>query len=156
MPLEALAYPITPIGLHYLLIHYDIPLVEAAEWRLAIDGEVERPASLSLDDLGARPAVEVAATLECAGNGRVSLSPRVDSQPWLYEAVGTGLWRGVRLSDVLTEASVRDGGEEVVFTGLDRGVEGDVEQSYERSLTVEEAMRPEVILAYELNGAPLP
>ena len=156
LPLEALAYPITPIGLHYLLIHYDIPAIDVKAWRLAVDGEVERPLSLSLDDLHARPAVEVAATMECAGNGRASLVPAVDSQPWLNEAVGTGVWRGVRLRDVLGDAGVRDSGAEVLFTGLDRGVEEDVVQAYERSLPLADALREEVLLAYELNGVPLP
>jgi sulfane dehydrogenase subunit SoxC len=156
MPLEALAYPITPIGLHYLLIHYDIPVVDADAWRLAVDGEVERPLSLSLDDLRARPAIEVAATMECAGNGRARLAPRVDSQPWLHEAVGTGLWRGVRVRDVLEDAGILGGAREVLFTALDRGVEDDVEQIYQRSLPLEEALRDDVILAYELNGVPLP
>ncbi len=156
MPLEALAYPITPVGLHYLLIHYDIPAVDATSWRVTVDGEVERPLTLSLDDLRARPAAEVAATMECAGNGRVSLSPPVDSQPWLNEAVGTGRWRGVRLRELLEDAGVRDGAVEVLFTGLDRGVEEEVEQSYQRSLPLAEALRDEVLLAYELNGVPLP
>jgi DMSO/TMAO reductase YedYZ molybdopterin-dependent catalytic subunit len=156
MPLEALAYPITPVGLHYLLIHYDIPAVEAEAWRLAVDGEVERPLSLSLAELRARPATEIAATMECAGNGRAWLTPHVDSQPWLLEAVGTGSWRGVRLRNVLEAAGIRDGALEVLFTGLDRGREDDVEQSYQRSLPLDEALRDDVILAYELNGAPLP
>ena len=156
MPLEALAYPITPVGLHYLLIHWDIPVVDATSWRLVVDGEVERPVSLSLDELRARPALDVAATMECAGNGRASLSPWVDSQPWLNEAVGTGAWRGVRLRDLLEDAGPRDGAIEVLFTGLDRGLEEEVEQSYQRSLPLAEALRDDVILAYELNGVPLP
>ncbi len=156
MPLEALAYPVTPVGLHYLLIHYDIPRVSADDWRLVVDGEVERPLTLSLEELRARPSAAVAATMECAGNGRASLSPNVESQPWLNEAVGTGLWRGVRLRDVLDDAGVRDGAEEVLFTGLDRGVEEEVAQNYERSLPLAEALRDEVLLAYELNGVALP
>src|SRR5215218_4946014 len=88
MPLEALAYDVTPVGLHYLLIHYDIPRVDPGTWRLEIDGEVERPLSLSLDDLRRRPAVTSPVTFECAGNGRALLDPRALSQPWLLEAVG--------------------------------------------------------------------
>jgi DMSO/TMAO reductase YedYZ molybdopterin-dependent catalytic subunit len=156
MPLEALAYPITPLGLHYLLIHWDIPVVDAAAWRLVVDGEVERPLELSLDSLRERPSVELAATMECAGNGRAGLLPHVDSQPWLHEAVGTGSWRGVRLSDLLEDAGVSDSAVEVLFTGLDRGLEEEVEQSYQRSLSLEDATRPEVLLAYDLNGVPLP
>ena len=76
MPLEALRYDITPTGLHYLLIHYDIPVVDAATWHLELDGSVDRPLSLSLDELMTRPAVTQPVTMECAGNGRAQLSPR--------------------------------------------------------------------------------
>ena len=97
LPLEALRYPITPTGLHYLLIHYDIPLVDEASYRLEVDGLVASPLSLSLDDLRRLPAVEVAATMECAGNGRALIEPAVVSQPWVQEAVGTASWRGAPL-----------------------------------------------------------
>src|SRR2546422_8511159 len=97
MPLEALRYPITPIGLHYLLVHYDIPAVDASTWRLDVDGRVGRPLSISLDELRSLPPVTLASTMECAGNGRARLTPRPISQPWLQEAVGTGEWRGVPL-----------------------------------------------------------
>src|SRR5256885_8366772 len=92
MPLEALRYPVTPVGLHYLLTHYDIPAVDAGAWRLELRGRVRRDLSLSLADLRARPAVTMAITMECAGNGRVQLEPHVVSQPWLLQAVGTGEW----------------------------------------------------------------
>ncbi|HEY7004427.1 MAG TPA: sulfite oxidase [Gaiellaceae bacterium] len=156
MPLEALRYDVTPLGLHYTLNHYDIPLVDAGSWRLSVGGLVERELSLSLDDVRARPAREVAVTMECAGNGRVEMSPRPFSQPWLSEAVGTARWRGASLWPVLEEAGVKEDAREIVFTGLDRGVEGEVEQDFARSLTLEEAARDEVLLAYELNGVPLP
>lgn len=156
LPLEVLRDPITPVGLHYLLIHYDIPAVDADAWRLQIDGAVERPLSLSLDDLRARPAVTQTVTLECAGNGRALLSPRPLSQPWLTEAVGTAEWTGVALGGLLAEAGLRDDAVEVLFTGLDRGVEGGVDQRYQRSLLCAEALGPDALLAYEMNGAPLP
>ena len=156
MPLEALRYPITPVGLHYLLIHYDIPAVDPGAWHLTVDGLVERELSLSLADLRARPAAEVVATMECAGNGRARLEPRPVSQPWLYEAVGTGRWGGVSLSALLEEAGIAERAVEVLFTGLDRGIEGDEEQWYQRSLPLAEALRPEVLLAFDLNGGPLP
>src|SRR5436190_13340017 len=70
MPLEALRYPVTPVGMHYLLTHFDIPLVDPATWMLSVDGMVDRPLTLSLDDLRSRPAVTRALTMECAGNGR--------------------------------------------------------------------------------------
>ena len=156
MPLETLREAITPVGLHYLLIHYDIPQVDAAAWRLTVDGTVERELSLGLDDLHARPVAEVVATMECAGNGRAKLEPRPISQPWLLEAVGTGRWRGASLAGLLEEAGVGEGAVEVLFTALDRGIENDEEQWFQRSLPLAEALRPEVLLAYDLNGAPLP
>jgi DMSO/TMAO reductase YedYZ molybdopterin-dependent catalytic subunit len=156
MPLEALRYDITPTGLHYLLIHYDIPLVDAATWRLELGGSVDRSLSVSLDELMARPAVTQAVTMECAGNGRALLSPRPISQPWLLEAVGTGQWTGTALAPLLEEAGVSRDAVDVAFTGLDRGVEGGVEQDYVRGLAIDEARRPDVLLAYALNGRPLP
>jgi len=87
-PLESLRYDLTPIGLHYLLIHFDIPFVDAATWRLKIGGEVQRPLSLSLDEIKERPRASFACTLECAGNGRARFTPRPLSQPWLEEAIG--------------------------------------------------------------------
>lgn len=156
MPVEALREPITPVGLHYLLIHFDIPAVDAASWRLRIGGLVERGLELSLDELRARPARTLAVTFECAGNGRVLLEPRALSQPWLTDAVGTAEWTGTPLAPLLREAGLRGDAREVVFTGLDRGVQGDVEHDYERSLSVDDALRDEVLLAYEMNGAPLP
>jgi DMSO/TMAO reductase YedYZ molybdopterin-dependent catalytic subunit len=156
MPLEALRYDITPAGLHYLLIHYDIPSVDAGSWRLEVDGAVGRPSKWSLDELRAMPAVTLAVTLECAGNGRALLEPHVESQPWLVEAVGTAEWTGTPLRGVLERAGLRDGVVEVVFSGLDHGLDHDVEQDYQRSLGLGEAMREDVLLAYEMNGQPLP
>ena len=156
MPLEALRYDLTPVGLHYLLIHFDIPHVDAEAWRLEIGGEVRNPLSLSLDDVKQRPRASLACTLECAGNGRARLSPRPLSQPWLEEAVGNAEWTGTPLAPLLEEAGVADQAVEVLFTGLDRGIQGDVEHAYERSLPLEEAQLPGVLLAYEVNGQPLP
>jgi DMSO/TMAO reductase YedYZ molybdopterin-dependent catalytic subunit len=156
MPLEALRHEITPIGLHYLLVHYDIPVVDPATWRLTIGGLVATELELTLDDLKARDAVTAAITMECAGNGRALLEPRPVSQPWLSGAVGTAEWTGVALAPLLEDAGVRDDALEVVFTGLDRGVEGGIEQVYERSLTVADAQRDDVLLAYACNGRPLP
>ena len=154
MPLEALRWPVTPVGLHYLLIHYDVPDVEPESWRLAIRGE--RELELSLDELRSRPAAEHTVTMECAGNGRARFDPRPVSQPWLNEAIGTARWRGTPLRPLLEEAGVPDGALEVLFTGLDRGVEGGEEQAFQRALPLGEALRDEVLLAYEMNGAPLP
>lgn len=152
MPLEALRFPITPVGLHYLLIHFDVPVVDATAWRLEVAGE--RTLSLSLDEVRARPAVELASTMECAGNGRALIEPRVESQPWIQEAVGTARWRGTPLRPLLDEAGVADAAREVLFTGLDRGIDGGEEQSYARALSLDAI--GEALLAYEMNGQPLP
>ena len=154
MPLEALRFPVTPVGLHYLLIHYDVPVVDADAWRLTVSGG--RELSLGLDDLRARPSVDVTATMECAGNGRARLDPRPVSQPWLLEAVGNARWTGTPLRPLLEEAGIPETTVEVLFTGLDRGVEAEEEQRFQRSLALEDALRDDVILAYEMNGAPLP
>lgn len=155
LPLEALRYPITPAGLHYLLIHYDIPDVDADQWALSVEGRVAKPLKLALADLRERPAHEVTATMECAGNGRALLAPHVVSQPWLLEAVGNANWKGVPLREILEEAQPLDDAVEVVFTGLDRGFEKGVDQSYQRSLELDVALADDVLLAYEMNGAPL-
>src|SRR5579859_3776013 len=73
MPLEALRYPITPIGLHYLLTHFDIPFVDPHTWELSVGGSVRRALRLRLDEIKARPSVTFPVTLECAGNGRARL-----------------------------------------------------------------------------------
>ena len=156
MPLEAMRYDLTPAGLHYLLIHYDIPVVDGSAWRLRVGGLVAREQVIDLATLREMPSRTVRVTLECAGNGRARLHPRPVSQPWLVEAVGTAEWTGVPLRDVLDAAGVDPGAVDVVFTGADHGVERGVEQDYQRSLTLSEALEEDVLLAYEMNGAPLP
>ncbi|MCH8050631.1 MAG: sulfite oxidase [Chloroflexi bacterium] len=155
MPLEGLRYPITPSGMHYLLVHFDIPHIEAKGYRLHIGGLVERGVSLSLDEIKARPAVTMPVTMECAGNGRALMAPRPISQPWMVEAIGTAEWTGTPLAPILDEAGLRPESSEIVFTGADRGVQDNNVHLYERSLTVAEATREEVLLAYAMNGAPL-
>ena len=156
LPLEALRYEVTPVGLHYVLVHYDIPALDPAAWRLHVDGAVDRAVSFSLDDLRGRPARTLDVTLECAGTGRAHLLPRARSQPWLDGAVSTATWTGTPLAPLLEEVGLADDVVELVFTGHDRGVEGGIDQYYQRSLTVAAATDPDVMLAYELNGAPLP
>ncbi|TKG71438.1 sulfite oxidase [Prauserella endophytica] len=156
MPLEALHHDLTPQGLHYLLIHFDIPVIDARTWRLTVNGHSGTPLSLSLADLRARPSRTVRVTMECAGNGRASLRPRPISQPWLVEAVGTAEWTGVPLRDVLAEAGLGEVSVDVVFTGADHGVERGIEQDYRRGLALADALGEDVLLAYEMNGLPLP
>jgi sulfane dehydrogenase subunit SoxC len=156
LPLEALRHDITPVGLHYLLIHFDIPHVDEETWRLEVAGRVGKPLSLSLADVKTRPTRTMPVTLECAGNGRALYEPRPLSQPWLNGAVGTAEWTGTPLALLLEEAGLDPDAVEIVFTGLDRGIQGDIEHPYARSLSVAEALRDEVLLAYEINGRPLP
>ena len=156
MPLEAMRYDVTPIGLHYLLVHYDIPPADADTWQVALTGRIARPMTLTMDDLRKRPARTVRVTMECAGNGRARLQPRPVSQPWLVEAVGTADWTGTPLRDLLDEAGVDSAAVDVMFSGADHGVERGVEQDYQRGLSVADALGDDVLLAYEMNGSPLP
>ena len=156
MPLESLRWDITPPGLHYLLTHYDIPAIDPTTFELIVDGFVDTPLTLDLDAIRSRPGISAAVTLECAGNGRAQLLPRPVSQPWLTEAVGTARWSGTSLSSLLREAGIADGAVDVVFTAADHGIERGFEQDYQRALPLAEAMSEQVMLAYEMNGAPLP
>jgi sulfane dehydrogenase subunit SoxC len=156
MHLEGLRYPITPIGMHYLLIHFDIPLIDPATFTLEVGGLVRKPSRLTLDEIRARPAITVPVAMECGGNGRAHLSLRPLSAPWHEEAIGCAEWTGTPLRPILEEAGVLDDAVEVVFSGHDRGIDGGVEHDYERSLPVEEALRDEVLLAYAMNDRPLP
>ena len=138
MPLEAMRYPITPSGMHYLVIHFDIPDVDANEWRLNVGGLVSKPLSLSLDDIKQRPARTMAVTMECAGNGRALLEPRVISQPWVTEGIGTAEWTGTPLKGILDEAGLSNETVDIVFSGADQGIQGEEVQVYQRSLNIEE------------------
>lgn len=155
-PLEALRYDVTPVGLHYLLTHFDIPALDPDGFRLTVDGLVATERTLTLSELQARTTVTAPVTLECAGNGRARLLPRPVSQPWLVEAVGTAEWTGTPLAPLLQEAGLLDGAVEVVFTGADHGVERGVEQDYQRSLPLAEALRDDVLLVHGMNGGTLP
>jgi len=155
MPLETLRYDVTPTGLHYLLVHFDIPQVDARAWRLCVGGNVRRSLALSLEDLRAFPRRTIPVTIECAGNGRAQLVPRPLSQPWLQEAVSTASWTGVPLNALLEEAGVKDDSVEIAFVGADHGIERGYEHDYARSLGLVEARRREVLVAYDMNGAAL-
>jgi sulfane dehydrogenase subunit SoxC len=156
MPLEALRYDLTPVGLHYLLTHFDIPDVDETAWSVEVRGEVEHPGSISLEEIVSSAAVIVPVTMECAGNGRARLEPRPISQPWLDEAVGTAAWTGTPLRPFLERAGVAGSAIEVVFTGADHGTQGEVEHDYQRSLPLDEVMRDDVLLVWAMNGQPLP
>lgn len=155
MPLEGLRYDVTPVGMHYLLIHFDIPEAVGSDWRLEVAGLVAKPLMLSVAELRERPRVSLPVTMECGGNGRALMDPRPISQPWLVEAIGTAEWTGTSLRGLLEEAGLKPEAVEVVFTGADEGVQGDEQQFYQRSLSIEEVTRDEVMIAYEMNGRPL-
>ena len=156
MPLEALRHDVTPSGLHYLLIHFDIPEADESRWKLDIGGLVARPGPVSLSELKSLPAKTLRVTMECAGNGRGQLSPRYPSVPWLEEGVSTADWTGVPLSQLLNAAGLQPNAVEVVFHGADRGFDAGVEHHFARSLSRSQALRDEVLVAYAMNGAPLP
>ena len=155
MPAEGLRLPITPTGMHYLLNRWDIPVVDASTWQLTITGHVENSIKLDLAALRKLPAVKIPVTMECAGNGRAFMKPRPVNQPWIHDAVSTAEWTGTPLRGVLEKAGLTEDALEVLFTGADRGVQSDQDQHYQRSLGIAEAMSDDVMLAYEMNGAPL-
>ena len=154
MPLEALRHELTPAGLHYLLIHFDIP--PADERPLRLKGLFANPLSISMEEIKRLPSKTLRVTLECAGNGRGQLAPRYPSVPWLEEGMSTADWTGVPLAVVLKEAKLDEKASDIVFHGADRGVDAGVEHHFARSLARDQALREEVLLAYAMNGAPLP
>lgn len=154
MPLEALRYDVTPAGLHYLLVHFDIPAAsELGE--LQVHGLVEQPFVIRPGEVQALPSRTVRVTMECAGNGRAQLAPRYPSVPWLEEGVSTAEWTGVPLAALLGRARLRAEARHIVFHGADRGVDAGTEHHFARSLALSEALREDVLLAYAMNGAPL-
>jgi len=156
LPLEALAWDVTPVGLHYTLSHFDIPRLDAASFRLAVGGRVERPLTLEFEDIRALAVRTQRVTLECAGNGRGLMSPRSASMPWLYEGVGTAEWTGTPLRNVLEPAGVAPDAVEIVFIGADRGFDRGHEHTYGRSLTRAVALGDDILVVWAMNGAPLP
>ena len=156
MPLEALRHDVTPVGLHYLLAHFDIPAAEERRWKLHVSGRVGQPFSIGVEELKALPARTLRVTLECAGNGRGQLSPRYPSVPWLEEGVSTAEWTGVPLARLLERARLRADVKDIAFHGADAGFDQGVEHHYARSLAPEEALRDDVLVCYAMNGAALP
>jgi len=156
-PLPAQQEFLTPTPLFYIRNHFPIPDLTPEQWRLRVDGLVERPLTLSLADLRQLPARAFPATLECAGNGRALLEPPAPGLQFHYGAVSTAEWRGVPLRTVLDLAGLQPGAREVVCIGADGGFEKEVgaQLDFRRSLPLEKALAPETLLAYEMNGAPL-
>ena len=149
---------VMPNARFYVRNHFETPSLDATAWRLTVGGLVERPMELSLRDLQNMRSQSLVATLECAGNGRSMFQPRVDGEQWNLGAVSTAEWTGVPLSEVLDRAGATPGVHDVVFRGADSGV---VDKSrpaiaFERSLSLEDARHSEALLAYAMNGEPLP
>jgi DMSO/TMAO reductase YedYZ molybdopterin-dependent catalytic subunit len=142
----------------YVRNHFHVPKFAPSSWRLNVLGLVERALSLSLRDLVKMPSQTQFVTLECAGNGRSSLSPRVNGEQWNLGAVSTAEWTGVPLVEVLNRAGVKAGAREVVFRGADSGkLDGSSEPiRFERSLNMNDAQSCEALLAYAMNGEALP
>src|ERR1700730_3475527 len=142
----------------YVRNHFQIPKLDQSSWRLKVGGLVERPLNLSLRDFVKMPSQRFFFTLECAGNGRSMLSPRVNGEQWNLGAVSTAEWTGVPLLEVLDRAGVKAGAREVVFRGADSGLLDASSEPirFERSLRVDDARGSEALLAYAMNGEALP
>ena len=153
--LETLRHDLTPVGLHYLLNHFDVPYVADPTWHVEITGRVKRAGSVSLDEIMRLPARTLRVTLECAGNGRAMLTPRYPSVPWGYEAVGTAEWTGAPLRHVLEQAGLLHDATEIACIGVDSGFDRGQEHYYGRSLQRDVALRDDVLLVWAMNGAPL-
>jgi DMSO/TMAO reductase YedYZ molybdopterin-dependent catalytic subunit len=152
---ELLREPITPLGAHYLLVHFDIPRLSDENYAVAIGGRVRSPTQVTLGDLKGRQAVSQVVTMECAGTGRSTLNPRPVYVPWSDGAIGTYQWIGTPLRPLLEQAGLLGDAKEILFTGWDTGVDLGVEHAFERSMPVEDALHPEVMLAWAANGQPL-
>src|SRR5262245_15575480 len=154
MPPSAFSDDFTPAEHFFIRTHLPVPRVELGQWQLRVDGHVETPLTLSMEDLKKMPSTEIAAVLECAGNGRAFFDPPVPGLQWTTGAVANGLWRGVRLADVLQRARVKNGAVEIVFDGADVPL-GSM-PDFQRSIPLKKALHPATLLAYEMNGQTLP
>ncbi|MEM9404027.1 MAG: sulfite oxidase [Pseudomonadota bacterium] len=140
----------TPNEEFYAVQHYGQPDIDADDYRLRITGMVANPLEISLNELKQLATYEIDAGFECGGNRK----------DFFHGLIGNATWAGVRLRDVLAQAGVAEDGVEIVFYGADKGTENirgvDVEQAFARSMHIDDAMREDVMLAWEMNGEPLP
>lgn len=159
MPFGTLDGFITPNDRFYIRSHFPVPQIDRSTWRLRLEGAVESPLELSYDDLCGLPSTTIPATLECAGNGRVFLVPKVKGTQWELGAVGNAQWTGVSLGEVLRRAGVKAGALEVILEGADCGTISEAPKPagkihYARSVPLSKALEG-VLLALEMNGEPL-
>jgi sulfite oxidase len=153
-PVSLLDSYITPVEHFYVRSHMPIPqALDAASWSLQIEGDLNTPTSLSLDDLRKMPSTSITAVLECAGNGRAFFDPPVAGIQWTKGAIGNARWTGVRMADVLKRAGARGTGKFVIMNAADRPV--GTMPDFIRQLPMEKAMHPDTLLAYDMNGQPL-
>jgi DMSO/TMAO reductase YedYZ molybdopterin-dependent catalytic subunit len=159
-PFSSLNSFVTSNDQFFVRSHFPVPKLDVKSWRLKIEGLVERPVEWTLDDLARLPSRAASVTLECAGNSRIFLSPKVGGLQWELGAVGNAEWTGVPLAAVLERAGVRPGAVEVVLEGADAGEIKKEPVSpgkirYTRGLPLMKALSPDVLLAYQMNGEPL-
>ncbi|MGE0473878.1 MAG: sulfite oxidase [Nitrospirales bacterium] len=148
---EKLGSWITPNSEFFDVSHYNRPVIRPEDWRLEIGGLVDRPRMFTLEEIKALPRQEEIFTIECAGNHGFE---------WFVGAVGNAKWTGTPLAPLLRQAGIRKRGVDVVFFGSDEGEEEvrniKIPQNFSRSMSIEEALAPTNLLAYEMNEAPLP
>jgi DMSO/TMAO reductase YedYZ molybdopterin-dependent catalytic subunit len=162
MPPAAQVGIITPTARFFVRNHFDVPQVDDTSWSLTVGGLVRRYRTFSLADLRRLPSRSMVVTLECAGNGRSLLEPPVEGERWHLGAVSTAEWTGVPLVEVLDTAGIEGAAREIVFRALDlepaRGATPGKSEPlrFERSLSLEQAQHGDVLLAYAMNGEPLP
>jgi sulfite oxidase len=153
-PVALLDSFITPNDLFYVRSHLPVPQVDPSAWTLKIGGEVNSPISLTLDEIKKLPAVTVTMTLECAGNGRAFFEPALAGIQWEKGAVGTARFTGARMSDVLKKAGVKTSGINVEMHAADRPP--GTMPAFVRQVPMAKAMHPDTILAWDMNGQPIP
>src|SRR5438034_5832968 len=160
MPFEKLESFLTPTESFYVRTHFPIPVIDRDAWWLRVEGDVKNPFAVNYEELLELESVTVPVTLECAGNNRSCLEPKVKGVQWGLGAVGTAEWTGVPLSILLDRAGVKTNRRQVILEGADGGMLEDPksppgELKFARSVPVEKA-RADVLLAYKMNGSDLP
>lgn len=156
-PIDYFKDVFTPNDAFFVRYHLSvIPEVGAADWRLKVGGDAATtPFELTLDQLKALEAVEVAAVCQCSGNRRGLFDPHVPGVEWGYGAMGNAKWKGARLKDILAKAGLKDSVREIVLDGAD-GPPLDKTPDFIKSIPASKAAESDVIVAYEMNGKPLP
>jgi DMSO/TMAO reductase YedYZ molybdopterin-dependent catalytic subunit len=156
-PIEYLRTQVTPNDEFFVRYHLsDIPKVDAKTWKLSVGGEgANGQATFTLDDLKSLPAAEVTAVCQCSGNRRGLFHPHVAGVEWGYGAMGCARWKGARLKDVLDKAGLKKEAVEIVYNGAD-GPALDKTPDFVKSIPVWKAIDESTLVAYEMNGGPLP